>query len=194
MDSLGRIFIRGLVTILPIAITIYILYSAIVIIDGLLGALLRQILPTYIPGLGFVAILILIFLFGLMLNNLLVGRFLAFWERQLLEVPLFRTVYSPLKDLMNLFSKKDQKNLQHVVFVKVGEHAQLMGLVTRENFEELKLGELTVNKIAVYLPYSYGLGGFTVLIPKDQVVYVNIPTEKAMSLAITGWVKAEHKD
>ncbi len=191
---MGRIFIRGLVTILPIAITIYILYSAVVILDGFLGALLRQVLPTYIPGLGLVAILALIFLFGLMLNNLLVGRFLGFWERRLLEVPLLRTVYSPLKDLMNLFSKKDQKNLQHVVMVKIGEQGHLiLGLVTRENFEELKLGSITEGKVAVYLPYSYGIGGFTLLVPRTQLIQVNIPIEKAMSLAITGWVKTESK-
>jgi len=193
MTSLGKIFFRGLITILPIAITIYILYSAVVILDGMLGVILRQILPTYIPGLGLIAIIAIIFLFGLMLNNLVVGRFLSILENRLLEVPLIRAVYSPLKDLMNLFSKKEN-NPQQVVFVQLGGlgHLQL-GLITRDNFEELKLGDLISDRVAVYFPFSYALGGYTLLVPKSQIVYVNLPIEKAMSLAITGWVKAESK-
>jgi len=192
MNSLGRIFIRGLVTILPLAVTIYILYSAILILDGLLGGLLRQILPTYIPGLGLFAIVALIFVFGLLLNNLVVGRILSYTEHKLLEVPLIRAVYSPLKEMMNMFSKQGQKKLQQVAFVKFSENGPMvMGLITRENFEELKLGALTTNKVAVYFPFSYALGGYTVLVDASQVTPVNLPIEKAMSLAVTGWVKTE---
>ncbi len=192
MTSLGKIFFRGLITILPIAITIYILYSAIVILDGMLGVVLRQILPTYIPGLGLATIIFFTFLFGLMLNNLVIEKFLSFAEKKLLDVPLIRAVYSPLRDLMNLFSKKSEKNPQQVVFVQMSQlgHLQL-GLITRESFEELDLGDKTIDKVAVYFPFSYALGGNTLLIPKSQVTHVNLPIEKAMSLAITGWVKAE---
>ncbi len=194
MTSLGKIFFRGLITLLPIAVTIYILYSAIVILDGMLGVILRQLLPTYIPGLGLVAIVGLIFLFGLMLNNIVIGRFLAFAELKLLGVPFIRAIYSPLKDLMNLFSRKDEKNPQQVVFVQLSPSGHLqLGLITREHFEELKLGHAVEDKVAVYFPFSYALGGYTLLVPKSQVIHVNIPIEKAMSLAITGWVKAEHK-
>ena len=192
MRPFGRIFFRGLITILPLAITIYILYSAVIIIDSLLGVVLIRVLPTYTPGLGFIAILFLIFIFGLLLNNLVIGRFLAIIEQRLLEVPLIRAVYSPLKDLLNLFSKENQKNLQQVVFVKLSDQGPVaMGLMTRENFDELKLGEITQGKVAVYFPFSYGLGGYTVLVNRESIIPSTLPIEKAMSLAITGWVKAE---
>jgi uncharacterized membrane protein len=192
VGSLGRIFFRGLVTLLPIAVTIYILYSAIVILDNLLGHILREILTTYIPGLGLIVMFALTMMFGLLLNNLVVEKFLALLEKKLLEVPLFRAVYAPLKDLMNLFSKQGQKGLQQVVFVRIVPGGpQLMGLITRDHFEELKLGNLLEGKVAVYLPFSYGIGGYTVLAERKDVQPVDLPIEKAMSLAITGWVKVE---
>lgn len=195
MNSLGKIFFRGLITILPLAITIYVLYSAVIIIDNLLGVVLARILPTYIPGLGLIAILFLIFFFGLLLNNLVIERFLSIIETKLLDVPLIRAVYSPLKDLMNLFSQQNQKNLQQVVFVQFGENQPTaMGLMTRENFKELELGNITEGKVAVFFPFSYGVGGYTLLVHKSMIIPSTLPIEKAMSLAITGWVKAEPKN
>lgn len=178
-------------TLLPVALTVYILYSAIVIIDNFLGHILRQLLPTYIPGLGLLAIVGLTFLVGLLLNNLMIERVLALLEKKILDVPLIRAVYSPLKDLMNLFSRKDNKGLRQVVFFKInGGEALMMGLITREHFEELSLGDLIKDRVAVYLPFSYGLGGYTVLVPKKDLIPVPLPIEKAMSLSITGWVKS----
>jgi uncharacterized membrane protein len=66
--------------------------------------------------------------------------------------------------------------------------------VTRETFHDLPLKGAADGKIAVYFPLSYGLGGFTFLVPKENVQEIDIPIEKAMSLAITGWVKADKKD
>ena len=70
MSSFNKIFFRGLITILPIAITIYVLYSAVVILDNVLGSIIRSVLPntTYVPGIGFVLILIIIYLSDLLLS------------------------------------------------------------------------------------------------------------------------------
>ena len=76
--------------------------------------------------------------------------------------------------------------------VKIGDTgAMAMGVVTRENFRDLPFGAEMNDKIAVYFPFSYGLGGYTLLIPRSSITEVNLPIERAMSLAITGWVKAD---
>src|SRR4051812_38056352 len=106
MQAFNKIFFRGLITLLPIAITIYILYSAIVILENLLGSFLRTILPEYVPGLGLLLTLVLIFLFGLLLNNFLTVRFFHYIESSLIQVPFIKAIYSPLRDLMNLFDRK----------------------------------------------------------------------------------------
>lgn len=194
MDSFGKIFIRGLITLLPIAVTIYVLYSAIIILENLLGGILRQILPSYVPGLGLIVILILIFIFGLLLNNYIASRFWVAIEQRITQVPFIKAIYSPLRDLMNMFSNKSHKSLQQVVLVKIGTTgATALGLVTREQFTDLKIPS-TTDKVAVLFPFSYALGGVTLLIPRDLITPVDMPIEKAMSLAITGWVKIEKQE
>lgn len=198
MNNFNKIFFSGLVTLLPIAVTIYVVYSAIIILDSVLGSVLRLVLPDaiYFPGLGFLLILVIIYLFGLMLNNFFTGKVLASLERKLTEVPFFKAIYSPLRDLMNLFSKTGPNKMGSVVLVRMGESgSQALGLVTRESFTDLPaLKDDGEGKIAVYFPLSYGLGGFTFLVPQSQVQEINLPVEKAMSLAITGWVKADHPE
>lgn len=191
-ENMNKIFFRGLVTLLPIALTIYIVYSAVLILENLLGSVLRWVLPDhfYIPGFGFVLTILLIFMFGLLLNNFLAARLLLNLELQLLRVPFINTVYGPLKDLMNLFSKKNDAGLQSVVLVHFGS-ARMMGIVTRENFSDVKLNFPAGENVAVYIPFSYALGGLTVVVPRSDVTPVNLPIEKAMSLAITAWVKTE---
>lgn len=191
MQSFNKIFFRGFITLLPIAITIYIVYSAVIILENLLGSLLRQVLPEYIPGLGLLATLILIFMFGLILNHFLMQRVLTALETRLVQVPFIKAIYSPLRDLMNLFDKKEQQ-LKSVVLVRVGDSgAQVMGVVTRENFRDLPFAANMNEKVAVYFPLSYGLGGYTMLVPRQLITPVDLPIERAMSLAITGWVKAD---
>lgn len=194
MASINKVFFRGLITLLPITLTVYILYSAIIILENLLGSFLRLLLPTYIPGLGLVLTLVLIYMFGLLLNNYITGRILMSLEERLTRVPFLKAIYSPLRDLMNLFSQKEPKEMGKVVLVKIGDSGiRMLGIVTRESFTDLNFGALGQDKVSVYVPFSYGLGGYTLLVEKSQVTEVNIPIEKAMSLAITGWVKTDTK-
>lgn len=197
MKQLQKIFLQGLVTFLPIALTIYIVYAGVSIVDSFLGDSLRQILPIYIPGLGFLLTVLLIFLLGLLLNNLITNGIFQKLEQKLTQVPFIKAVYSPLRDLMNLFSKGGgPSGLQKVVFVDLGETGiRAMGLVTRENFKDIPaIDQNAHDRVAVYIPMSYGLGGFTLMVPRSKLTPLDIPIEKAMSLAITGWVKADKND
>lgn len=197
MKQLQKIFLQGLVTFLPIALTIYIIYAGITIVDSFLGDALRQILPIYIPGLGFLLTVALIMLLGLALNNLLTGGVFQKLEQKMTQVPFIKAIYSPLRDLMNLFSKGGGPGgLQKVVFVDMGDSGvRVLGLVTRENFKDIPAIEQNAgDRIAVYVPMSYGLGGFTLMVPRSRITPLDMPIEKAMSLAITGWVKADKND
>lgn len=193
--SFRQIFLRGLFTFLPMAVTIYILYSGIVIMESMLGTTLQRFFPDfYIPGFGFLLTLIFIFLLGLLLNNLITASFFGVLEKVLLRVPFIKAIYSPLKDLMNLFSQKGAKEHKSVVLVDLlPGGVKALGLVTRDDFNDLNLGPLTEGRVAVFIPFSYGLGGYTLLIDRSRLTEVDMPTEKAMSLAITGWVKVAPK-
>ncbi|MDG0816048.1 DUF502 domain-containing protein [Bdellovibrio svalbardensis] len=197
MKHLQKIFLQGLVTFLPVALTIYIVYAGISIVDSLLGDALRQVMPVYIPGLGFLLTILIIFLLGFLLNNLIAAGVFHRLEQQLMKVPFIKAIYSPLRDLMNLFSKGGGPGgLQTVVLVDMGETGvRALGLVTRENFKDLPaIDQNAGDRLAVYIPMSYGLGGFTLMVPRSKITPLDMPIEKAMSLAITGWVKAEKND
>lgn len=164
-------------------------------VDDILGSFLRSMLPIgyYIPGLGLILTILIIYLFGWMLENFITQRVLSSAQKILTQVPFIRTIYSPLKDLMNLFANSDKNGMKNVVLVEAQDGIQILGLMTRDQFEDIQTGNITdfENKVAVYIPLSYALGGYTVLVPKNKIKLIDIPTEKAMSLAITGWVKTE---
>ena len=194
MNKIQKIFVSGLISFLPIAVTIYVVYAGITIVENLLGSFIKNILPNdvYIPGFGFLATLVLIFLLGLLLNNFVTAGLLHKLQEKLTEIPLIKVVYSPLRDLMNLFSKNGSSAMQKVVMVRFSSDMEVLGLVTRENFNDLDSNlKISSDKVAVYLPMSYGLGGYTILVTKNQVIPLDIPVEKAMSLALTGWIKTD---
>ncbi len=195
MKKVKIIFLSGLVSFLPLALTIYIVYAGISIVENLLGQFLRQLLPenAYFPGYGFFATIILIFILGLLLNNLVTAALIQRIQEKITEIPFVKVVYSPLRDLMNLFSKgQNQNSLKKVVLVTISPNISVLGLVTREDFSDLKLTfNIASEKIAVYIPMSYGLGGYTLLMDKALVQPIDLPVEKAMSLALTGWIKTE---
>jgi uncharacterized membrane protein len=194
MNKIQKIFVSGLISFLPLALTIYIVYAGVTIVENLLGNFLRSLLPqdSYIPGFGFLSTMILIFLLGLLLNNFVTAGLLQRLQEKLTEVPLIKVVYSPLRDLMNLFSKRGGSQLQKVVLVQFDGEKEVLGLVTREHFNDLdKNLKVSADKVAVYIPMSYGLGGYTVLVNKTQVTPIDIPVEKAMSLALTAWIKTD---
>lgn len=195
MKQIQNIFLKGLLAFLPIAAATYIIYSCIGTMENLMAFALRAVLPVYIPGLGFLITILIILFFGFLLNNLITGSIIRNFEKKLTEIPFFKAVYSPLRDLMNLFSKNGQNGMKSVVLVNLGEGGpQVMGIVTRDQFNDFP--EVTADaheKIAVYVPLSYSVGGMTFLVNKNKVTPIDISVEKAMSLAITGWVHSDSK-
>lgn len=196
LSHFKTIFLRGLLTLLPIALTVYILYAGLLIFENLLGGIIKQALPpeSYVPGLGFGLTLILIFTFGLLLNNFILQTLLIKLEEKLKSIPLIKAVYSPIRDLMNLFSKGQQKGLRGVVLIDwQSDGPSSIGLITRDTFDDLPQVK-SDDLIAVFLPLSYGVGGVTVLIKKSKVRIIDIPVEKALQLAITGWIKTDSQE
>ncbi len=195
MATLNRIFFRGLITIIPVAVTLYLLFWIVQVMENIVGRMMRYFLPEslYIPGLGVIATFALIFLFGLILNNFVMYEIIVAVEKRLKSIPFFKAIYSPLRDLMNLFSKNNNQTMKSVVLVELGTGIQILGVITREDFSDLPNPLQSNNVVSVYCPWSYGMGGFTLLVPREKVVPIDLPIEKAMSLAITGWVKTDVK-
>lgn len=194
MKYLNQIFFKGLIVVLPITLTFYLLFWASINIESIFGSGLRILMgkDLYIPGLGIVLTIVFVFLIGLLVNNYITGRFFSWLTQSLEKIPLFKAIYNPLKDLMALIpgrsSNKDKP--QRVVLVQL-EHigVEVMGLVTREDLDELHDN----TKVTVYVPFSYMLGGMTLIVPKDKVRKVDMAVDQALKLSVTAWIKANEE-
>lgn len=191
MNAFYRLFIKGLITVLPISLTLYLLYWITARVDSIFGTPIENLMGEhYVPGIGLLIGFLAILLVGASVNNFISLHFFSWLERRIQTVPFVKTIYNPLRDVMNLFGSEASKKMKRVVLVELmpGSGLKSIGLVTRDKFHDMPEAQFK-DLIAVFIPYSYALGGFTLLVPKNQVTEVDIPVEKAMQLAITAWVQ-----
>lgn len=191
MKYLNQIFFKGLIVVLPITLTFYLLIWASINVESMFGSGIEVVLgkKLYFPGLGIAFTVVFIFLVGLLVNNFITGRFFAWLTRTLEKVPLIKVIYNPLKDLMALIPGRssDRNKPQKVVLLKMDSSGmEVLGLVTREVVEELP-GE---DKVTVYVPFSYMLGGMTYIVSRDKIRKIDIPVDQALKLSVTAWIKA----
>ena len=186
---ISRIFLRGLVVILPIAITLAIVYWLVVSAEALLGGIVHLVLPDryYRTGLGVLLGIVIVLLAGLTVNvwftRALLGRAEALMER----IPVVKSVYGAIRDLATFMSGgKSKERFQKVVMVSVNEEMRLIGFLTREDFTDLPAQlAATDDTVAVYLPMSYQIGGFTVYMPRSRVEPIEMTIEDAMRFTLT---------
>jgi uncharacterized membrane protein len=194
MNMLNRLFLKGLIVILPVTLTLYLLIAIATSAENVFGAFIKDIVgpSLYFPGLGiFFAILVIIGI-GILAGNFITGKIIRFATSQFERLPFLKAVYSPLKDLMSLFGGSGHNDMKKVVLVnfeKLGFRS--IGLVTREEFTDLPVGAIAEDNITVYIPMSYMLGGFTTIVPRSSVTEIDMPVESALKLAVTGWIKAD---
>jgi uncharacterized membrane protein len=187
--SLGRVFVRGLVAILPIALTLYVLWWLATTAEASLGALARRVLGEglYVPGTGVVLGFALVFAAGVVMQSFAVRRLYAFGTSLLEKLPLVKTIYGPLKDLMRLLatSAKDRRPHSAVRVSVPGFDASLIGFQTRDDAHELTGDERDEGRVAVYLPMSYQIGGYMLLIPKSWVTPMDWSAEDVLRVTLT---------
>jgi uncharacterized membrane protein len=194
MKKIMRKLLAGLATILPVLITAYLIYWLAKSAEKSLGSLIRLILPEgwYWPGMGIAAAIVLIFVIGLLMQAWGVRSLVAWVERFVLKIPFIKTVYGAVRDLIGFITQGKDSGLRQVVAVTIGDKKiQLIGFVTREDLSDLPKEIGGKAKIAVYLPMSYQLGGYTVIVPRSAVQPVDMSLEEATRFVLTGGVTAE---
>ena len=190
MKRLGNILLKGLLTILPIGLTLYFIYWLGVTTETLLSKPLKLVLDdnNYWPGMGLITGFVILFVVGLAVNAFLVRRLLGMGEDLLLRVPVVKTVYSAIRDMTRLVNTDKKKgDLDRVVTVDVGL-GRLIGFVTQEHANTLGIGGGD-DLVAVYLPMSYQIGGYTVYLSRSKVTETDLTVEQAMRIVLTGGVR-----
>jgi len=194
MNVLGKLFLKGLVVVIPVALTLAILWWLASGAEQLLGGLLLRFLPEgwYLPGMGLVAGLVITMLIGLLSHVLLLQKFFNYTEDLLNRLPLVKTIYTAIKDFVDYFSPTNKTAMSKVVLVRLpGQDFEQIGFVTREDFASLPLHSSISDPVAVYLPMSYQIGGYTLFLPRTAVTPLELTFEEGMKLVLTGGVSRE---
>jgi uncharacterized membrane protein len=192
MKQLGSILLKGLVTILPIGLTVYFVYWLGITTETLMSKPIKLVIDdaNYWPGMGLVTGFIILFVVGLAVNAFLVRRVLGLGEELLLRVPVVKTVYSAIRDMTRLVNTDKKKgDLDRVVTLDYGP-GKLIGFVTQEHASTLGIGG-DDDMVAVYLPMSYQIGGYTIYVSRSKVSETDLTVEQAMRIVLTGGVRGK---
>jgi|TARA_B110000914_G_scaffold191017_1_gene177264 uncharacterized membrane protein len=178
MKKFINYFLQGLLYIVPISVTLYVVYWVFTKIDG--------ILPFQFPGLGLIVIIALITFIGFAGSTIITSPINSFFQRLLKKAPLLQTIYSSMKDLMRTFVGK-KKGFNQAVLIKLYENSTIerIGFITNEDLSSLGIKE---GKILVYLPHSYAFSGQLFVVEKSYITPIDKPSSEIMKLIVSGGV------
>ncbi len=182
MKRLRKIFLSGLFAIIPLVITFALLYWLISKADNILRIPITSLLGMYIPGLGMITLIIIIFLIGLLTSNVLGSWIMKKVDRLFSSLPLIKSVYSSILQIMQTFTNATGKSFSKVVTVSFpSPETKSIGFITNE--------EVTMkgtNMAAVFVPTTPNpSNGFLLLVPEDSYEVLDIPVDQALRMIVS---------
>jgi len=189
--SLYQYFFRGLITALPLGLTVYLFYVFLSWSEMLAMQLIRPFIGKfYVPGMGLLLGVTLILLLGFLVSQRGAGKLLSLVELPFTNLPVVKSIYSSLKDFADYFSPQRSKSAQQMVVIlrMPGQDVEIVGLITRQSVGDLPVGFLQGDRVAVYLPMGYMIGGYTVFVPRDWTQPIDISVEEAMRASMFAWM------
>jgi len=177
MKRFGKYFFEGLLILVPVLGSIYIIYLVFQKIDGILR------IP--IPGVGFIVTIIIITIIGFLSSNFITSRLIRYFERKFSKLPLVKIVYSSIKDLIGAFVG-DKKSFDKPVLVTIDPKTKIraLGFITRESLEFLKLKD----HVAVYFPQSYNFAGNLLILPNERIEPIEANSADVMRFLVSGGI------
>ncbi|MBC7450909.1 MAG: DUF502 domain-containing protein [Cytophagales bacterium] len=181
-----RYFIRGLLFLVPIFITIYIIFFLLSLFDRIIPALFNIELPT---GAGILIVVAFVTLTGAITSIFLVKPAFSFLENYIYKIPFINIIYSSSKDVVGAIVG-DKKKFDHPVMVKTNTDMFRLGFVTRDEFNVKEMETL----VAVYFPHSYNISGNILFVRRDSVIPLNISGTEAMKFIVSAGITGNLED
>jgi uncharacterized membrane protein len=175
MNWLIKNFLRGLVIVVPIALTVYLLVQSFLTLDRMLQ--LRY------PGLGLLIILVATIVIGSLAGNFVGRRVFAVTEKLFTKAPIVRIVYSAIKDLLEAFVG-NKRRFDRPVSIAVSDGVRTFGFITRDDLSSLGLP----GDVAVYVPFSYTWDGCLLIVARERVMPLDADSASIMALVVSGGV------
>lgn len=193
MNRLGRALlnylIKGLLIVVPIALSLFIVFWAVTTVDSWLN--INNILGVNpitgdnrnIPGLGLALVIAIILIAGIFVTNFVTEPMYNWFQRTLNKFPLLNFIFSSIKDLTEAFVG-DEKKFNNPVLVDVEGGMKRIGFLTQNDLSKLDLP----GDVIVYFPFSYSFAGQVYIVSKDKIKPLNISASEAMKLVVSGGV------
>jgi uncharacterized membrane protein len=177
MGHLVKYFLRGLIVFVPAAFALFVLWTVLVKVDGLLGI--------RFPGAGFVTTVAFVTLVGFLASNFVTRRAFDLLDGVFQRVPIVKLVYGAARDIVSAFVG-EHKGFDRPVAISIGgpDAPKLLGFATRDALPGIGLD----GHVAVYVPQSYAFAGHVLLVPRAQVTPLSIPSAEAMAFIVSGGV------
>lgn len=195
MRRLWNTFLKGLAAVLPLALTVYVVFWLAKTAESVLGEPLQALLPEdrYWPGLGLLVAFVLILFVGVLVDAYIVRRLFRYGESILARIPIVKTIFGAFKDFSRFLPAGGKaRDLKRVVLWRFGT-AQMIGFVTEEQLSPKLFGGNHEELVAVYFPMSYQIGGYTLYLHKDELRETELTVEEGMRLVLIGGVTSQQR-
>ena len=189
---IAKVFLRGLLTFIPLFLTVYILIITVRWLNRITTTALHWLNPELVvfPGAGILLAGLMLMLLGLLVSSHFTRWIVRAVESPLRTIPLVKDIYGALNQLSELFQPKGAHTAGTVVKVTPpGTEAAMIGLLMRRNFADLPSEIGSENTVAVYLPMGYQLGGFTFFVPEQWIEEIDMGVETALRQTLMGWAE-----
>ncbi len=189
MTKLRKYFFTGIIVLLPLMITLYVLFFIFQLLDGLLSPFLESFLGFPIPGLGALLTIVFIILVGLVATNVLGRRFISLLDRLFIRIPMVKIIYGATKQIIDAFSAQPRDAWRRVALVEYPRRGlYAIGFVTGERVGEVQ--EKTAHQVfSVFIPTTPNpTSGVLLLVPREELTFLEMSVEDGLKLIISGGV------
>jgi len=177
MAKLTRYFLEGLLLLVPLVATIYVVFVILSRIDS--------IFRFEFPGMGFLVTILTITVVGFISSNFLTKKLVSLLDKMFTRLPFVKMIYTAVRDLMNAFVG-DKKSFNRPVLVSLSStnNVNVVGFLTRESLENIGI----MDKVAVYLPQAYNFAGNLIIVSREQVTPLKAESGDIMAFIVSGGV------
>ena len=184
--TLRRVFVSGILVVVPVTVTLFVLYFLFQKIDGLLSPLFHKYLGYSVPGMGFLATLLVIFVVGVIARNVIGSRLFGLGELVFVRTPLVRAVYTAAKQLIEAVTSTERKAFNRAVMIEYPRPGMYtIGFASGQT--ELRTGDRAEAMIAIFVPSTpTPVTGFVVMLPASEVHSLTMSTEEAIKYIVSG--------
>jgi uncharacterized membrane protein len=189
MKKVKQLFIRGLFTLLPVVATIYITYFLFNLMDNFLGTRIELLAGRRLPGIGIAASVILIFVVGFIVSNVLGGKLFHLGERLVRRVPIVSRIYNAVKQIVDAFSLQGKPVFSQVVLIEYPRKgAYAVGFVTGECKGEVQ-SKTAARLMNVFIPTTPNpTSGMLILVPDNEIIILDMTVEEGLKLIVSAGV------